>query len=113
MKKLCFIGNDRIIMSIISSVIVITCLIITLTSIEETPLDFNDDDETDDETSPLLSKSIDYKPFNWERVPDSPRSSIEDEILKKNIQKFEDLCDESEDEPITIGLIYKSVFNVI
>lgn len=100
-------------MSIISAVIVITCLVITLTSIEESPLDFNDDDEDDEETTPLLTKSLEYKTFSWDRVPSLPRSSIEDEILRKNIQKFDDLCDESEDEPITIGLIYKSVFNVI
>ncbi len=49
-------GNDRIIISIISSVIVIVSLVVTLTSIKETPLDFEDedDDNKDKEKKPLI-----------------------------------------------------------
>jgi hypothetical protein len=41
------------------------------------------------------------------------RSSLDDEVLRKKIQKFDELFDDSEDEPITLGSLYKSVLNVI
>jgi len=42
----------------------------------------------------------------------SLKSSIDDEILRKNIQKFDKKFEDDEDEPITLGLLYKSVLNV-
>ncbi len=42
----------------------------------------------------------------------SLKNSIDDEILRKNIQKFDKKFEDNEDEPITLGLLYKSVLNV-
>ena len=53
------LGNDRLIISIISSILVVVCLAITLTSIKETPLVFDDDD--DEETNYMLGKIISLK----------------------------------------------------
>ncbi len=80
LKLIYFKGNDLQIISSIATVIVISSLVVTLTSIKETPLDFNDDEESEDsdslrsndsfefietkvdktlnETSPLLSKFL-------------------------------------------------------
>jgi hypothetical protein len=44
------------IVSIISTFIVFTCLIITLTSIKETPLVLNDDEDDDSEESDSVSE---------------------------------------------------------
>lgn len=110
-----FFGDDMNIISIFASVIVLVCLIITLTSIEETPLvlnDYNDDDDDDQveentEASLLIAHCSSQKR--------ETKNLIDEENLKNKIQKFNDYLEENEedeDQPITLSLLYKSVLNM-